>query len=279
MDNYNFIPGSEWIYLKLYCGKSFADVLIGNVLGKTCNYLINKNLIDKWFFIRFEDPDFHLRFRLHLTDEKFFGETISFLYNKLKIYTADDRVWKVQIEPYQREMNRYGTATIETVESIFFLDSRMMGDILRGSKLGERDRILLGMSSIESFYRSLDLSLTQKIALTKKMRDMFQQEFDLNREQKKTLNRYFGSKIRVKFNDFLSSESFAFKMFPALERRNREINREINGMRENNMEFDERILSSINHMNCNRLFLDRQRIYEMICYDFLVITYNIINRD
>ena len=65
-----FIPGSEWVYFKLYTGTKTADAILQNELYRYIRELLNNGIIDKWFFIRYTDPDFHIRLRLHLKELK-----------------------------------------------------------------------------------------------------------------------------------------------------------------------------------------------------------------
>ncbi|HBX51207.1 MAG: hypothetical protein A2275_06955 [Bacteroidetes bacterium RIFOXYA12_FULL_35_11] len=63
-----FIPGSEWLYYKIYCGPKTADTIIENVFLPVSSKLFENSLIKKWFFIRYSDSDLHLRFRILLND-------------------------------------------------------------------------------------------------------------------------------------------------------------------------------------------------------------------
>ncbi len=58
---FNF--GSEWLYYKIYCGVEFADTLLSNHIGTVLQKNQQLGVLDKWFFIRYSDPDFHLRLR------------------------------------------------------------------------------------------------------------------------------------------------------------------------------------------------------------------------
>lgn len=60
-----FAPGSEWIYFKLYCGASFSDTLLLNVIKPIISISLAEKMIDKAFFIHYTDPHYHIRFRMH----------------------------------------------------------------------------------------------------------------------------------------------------------------------------------------------------------------------
>jgi len=72
MGNRTFIPGSEWVYFKLYTGTKTADSILKNELYGYVSKMLKNGIIDKWFFIRYADPDFHVRLRLHLKESRDF---------------------------------------------------------------------------------------------------------------------------------------------------------------------------------------------------------------
>ena len=71
MENRTFIPGSEWIYFKIYTGTKTADAILKNELYGFVSEMLKNKVIDKWFFIRYNDPDFHIRLRIHLKEKRF----------------------------------------------------------------------------------------------------------------------------------------------------------------------------------------------------------------
>ena len=85
--------------------------------------LKKENLIKKWFFIRYADPRHHIRLRFNFYDNESIGVIISKLHLHLKKLDDLKFIWKVQIENYRREVERYGTNTISLSEEIFHRDS------------------------------------------------------------------------------------------------------------------------------------------------------------
>ncbi len=53
----------DCIYLKIYTGKVFSDLLICEMVG-ILGFLQSNKLIDHFFYIKYYDPDFHLRIRI-----------------------------------------------------------------------------------------------------------------------------------------------------------------------------------------------------------------------
>ena len=64
----NFILGDEWLYYKIYTGAKTADNILIDVIKPIAQTLFDEQVIDKWFFIRYSDPDFHIRVRFHCVD-------------------------------------------------------------------------------------------------------------------------------------------------------------------------------------------------------------------
>ena len=61
-----FSLGSEWVYFKIYSGYKIADVILLEYLKEKIELLQSENIIKKWFFIRYNDSDSHLRIRFQV---------------------------------------------------------------------------------------------------------------------------------------------------------------------------------------------------------------------
>ena len=51
-----FIPGSDYVYFKIYSGTKSADEILSRVVGPLTTMLIDAGAISKYFFIRYSDP-------------------------------------------------------------------------------------------------------------------------------------------------------------------------------------------------------------------------------
>jgi len=58
-----FIPGDAWVYYKIYTGAKTSDILLTEIIKPVAEKLIEQELIDQWFFIRYADPKHHIRVR------------------------------------------------------------------------------------------------------------------------------------------------------------------------------------------------------------------------
>ena len=127
----SFAPGSEWLYLKAYTGTASADRILTEGVGPAIAKLRDNGIVDHWFFLRFADPEHHLRLRLHGDPGALREHALPALTDALAPHIADGTVWKVSTDTYDREVERYGgDAGIELAEQIHAADSDAVLDAL-----------------------------------------------------------------------------------------------------------------------------------------------------
>jgi thiopeptide-type bacteriocin biosynthesis protein len=127
----SFAPGSEWLYLKAYTGTASADRLLTETVGPAITLLRDAGVVDQWFFLRYADPDHHLRFRLHGDPAALREKVLPALTDALTPHLGDGTVWKVSTDTYDREVERYGgDAGIDLAEQIHAADSDAVIELL-----------------------------------------------------------------------------------------------------------------------------------------------------
>jgi len=126
-----FIPGEEWVYYKVYCGTKNADIILLDYVKDALDLMLKEGLIDKWFFIRYYDTDYHLRLRFHLKENMCFGRVSQILTEMFNKCVANKISYKIQMDTYEREIERYGADSIEIAETIFFIDSTYVLSVLK----------------------------------------------------------------------------------------------------------------------------------------------------
>ena len=282
----SFILGDSWLYYKIYTGPKTSDAILTNIIKPISEELINKGIIDKWFFVRYSDPKHHLRIRFHCMNSECIGVIISILFLNLKKYLEDDLIWKVQTDTYQRELERYGSNSMVLSEELFYYDSKMVVDfidMIEGHE-GDELRWLFSLRAIDSLLDSFKYSLEDKKDLLVEMSLNFRNEFDPSRVLGKQLNiKYRVERKKIDaFMEFKNGDNFEYKTIIALiEQKEQYINPIVNGILElkknNNLQVDLNILiSSYIHMLMNRLFRSKNRLNEMVCYDYLYRYYKSI---
>jgi len=119
-----FAPGSEWLYLKAYTGTASADRILTDTVGPVIDQLRDAGVVDHWFFLRYADPEHHLRLRLHGEPAALRERALPALTDALADHLGDGTISKVAVDTYDREIERYGgDAGIELAEFIHEADS------------------------------------------------------------------------------------------------------------------------------------------------------------
>jgi lantibiotic biosynthesis protein len=265
----NFSIGSEWFYLKLYCGAKSADVILQFGLKNVLEKAQNENWIDKWFFIRYNDPNPHLRIRFHLTKISYLQEIISLIDIFIKPF---DVVWKIQTDTYKRELERYGYTTIHQAETIFYADSTAYLAFLDATEGDARENIkwLWGLRAIDQLLNAFGYSLPNKKKLIETIRDSFALEFNADQHLKKQLDKKYREN-RKEIEQFIEGKEVLFDdiLIQKLEVLKNPIS-EI--LKSEELNLDSKVVSFI-HMLVNRLISSNPRHHELLMYDFLLRNY------
>jgi thiopeptide-type bacteriocin biosynthesis protein len=243
-------------------------------IDKLIHYLTTKMLIEKWFFIRYEDPDFHLRLRFKINNNKNLLLVMNLFTSYLDDFLKTQKIWKIQIDTYLREIERYGGNNgIELAEEIFFQDSNMTLALLKKT-VDDKKLILFGTKLIDNYLALFNLDKEEALSFAQYYKVKFHDEFNLKKKDNKQLN----AKYRIlenSLNNLLSnnsSEEFV-DLNKILDLRNKKISSPINIIIKIKDVNNLNILGSFIHMSINRIFDDNQRFYELICYDYLTKFY------
>ncbi len=116
------LPGSgDWLYVKLYGHPDRHTAVLTRHLP---HLLSGWDSRPQWWFIRYEDPEPHLRLRIRLRGADAFGETA----RRVGAWVAGLRrlglVGRVQLDTYYPETGRFGGgAAMAVAESVFAADS------------------------------------------------------------------------------------------------------------------------------------------------------------
>lgn len=268
-----FIPGSEWIYIKVYTGSNTADKMLVNELSKFISALSRKKYIEKWFFIRYSDPDFHLRVRIKVRDCMFIGEVIRLFYHYFKKRITDESVWKVQLDTYNRELERYKKHLMELTETMFCIDSNYMLKILKIlDGMPQPTRWLIAVKMIDALLMDFGYDLQQKKELLERMDKSYKMEFgftEFNSKQFNVMYREHSHELEEVLWNKKKDENYQ-TLYEIIKFRSKELKKTaLQLMKEDkNREMKTLIISYI-HMMLVRLFCSKNRIYELIVYNFM----------
>lgn len=277
----DFILGDNWIYYKIYTGEKTSDSILEEIIYPITNELLNSKIIDKWFFIRYQDPDYHLRLRIYVKDRSNIGLIITNFQPIFSECLTEGLIWSVKTDTYVREIERYGENTIEIAESIFFIESKIIIEFLRDNKNLDRDeyRWLFGFKIIDKILDLFSLDIYQKNVLINKVKNSFDKEFGMNKFLKKNIDEKFRIN-KNKIDNFMESNNidgfekliiiYIDNIFPY-------INEILKIQRSNLLEVEiESLILSFIHMSMNRLFKSKNRQSEMVIYNYLSRYYKIL---
>jgi thiopeptide-type bacteriocin biosynthesis protein len=169
-------PGSEWLYLKLYCGPASADRLLVE-LEPLLRWTQAQGFWDRWHFIRFHDPDPHLRLRFHGLPPRLLGDLLPLIHRHLERYLAQGLLWRWQVDTFEPELERYGGGTgFALAEAWFTEDSdQVLGRLASGAT--QEDRWRAGLRETDAIWTALGLELAERRDLARATRDGLRKEF------------------------------------------------------------------------------------------------------
>lgn len=178
-----FVPGHHWIYYKLYGGINTSEKFLKNKLPGLLEQLKEKSLLKKFFFIRYSDPDYHLRCRF-LAEQGKVNEMMMFLNDHFKSLHEDQCFWKIQLDTYNRELERYGDKTIEMAESIFNADS-LFWIGLKELGIENMDYVLpiFFVRSVNSLLGGIGLDEQEKYLVFETLRNSYEKEFNVKQQE------------------------------------------------------------------------------------------------
>jgi hypothetical protein len=126
-----FSPGSEWLFAKIYTGRGLAERILSDVVRPLVESTMSSGVADSWFFIRYADPEPHLRLRFHGDRLRLSSELVPTLESTFAPLVGDGRIAHWQLGTYLREVERYGgDGGILLAERVFHADSDCVLDIV-----------------------------------------------------------------------------------------------------------------------------------------------------
>jgi thiopeptide-type bacteriocin biosynthesis protein len=154
-----FEPGSEWLYANLYGPKSTADGLLTGAIAPLRDRLRRADLIDRWFFIRYANPDRHLRVRFHGRPDDLLREVLPALHEAIAPALDRGVIYRISLDTYEREVERYGGLEgVELMEAAAEADSDAVIEIL-GHAMTPSERRWLTVASLAALYSDSGLDL------------------------------------------------------------------------------------------------------------------------
>lgn len=270
-----YLPGSEWMYFKIYCGIKTADYILTEIILPLTEKLIADRKIKKWFFLRYFDSDNHLRFRFQLSNKKESDAILTLLNKTLESLHLNGLISKMQTDTYNREIERYGADRIELTEELFYTDSVFCANFINylDSEMGSKIKWQMAIRGTDQYLEDFGLNMEQKAAFTEKIADNFFNENNGNAFLRKQLNdkyRKFRSSIEHLMQFEHDNQREIAPLLALLFERS-EANSNI--IEKLNIHFEDEKFNTLAfsyiHMMHNRIFNAKQRQNEFIIYELL----------
>lgn len=280
----SFPPGSEWLYVKLYAGAAALDQVLHDVVRPVAEAAIRSGPADRWFFVRFGDPDWHLRLRLHGEPSRLHAEVLPALQAAVAPLLESSRIWRMQLDTYQREVERYGGPEgVMLAEQLFHVDSEAvlaLTPLLAEDTRGDV-RWRLAYIGMHLLLTDLSFDLDRRRTLLRTARNALATEFRMDANLRHQLGAKFRSARKSLVAILDQSSDADHRLAPGLDILRRRSDRlaplivELRSRAQSgrlSVSLAELALSYL-HMYANRLFPSAQRAHELVLYDFLGRSY------
>lgn len=274
-----FSPGSSWIFYKIFTGVKTSDSILSDKLLFTAQSFVKQGLCDKWFFVRYNDPENHIRIRFHSANEQNIAKIFNVMHKVLADLKEKQSISNFVLDTYVRELERYGHENICNSEDIFYQDSICVAgflDLINGRE-GHILRWQWALKSIDSFLEDFGLNMTQKHALLGVLKTSLGKEFGMNKNLKIQLDAKFRN-IRSDIKKILDKDLSYYQeydqLFDLIRVRSESIKSTVADILD--LHKSGRLSVSLNqliadylHMTLNRVFMGNQRLNEFVSYDML----------
>jgi len=266
-----FPVGQNWLYLKIYLSAALSDNILTNLVMPFCEEMESANMIDKWFFIRYDDPDHHIRLRLHHGQGQYVSaHLLSRFAAMAEPYFTAGLIYKFKSDTYERELERYAGISYSITESLFHSNSKSVLNLLANcghdSSIQKWHAAILGVDTILG---GIGLDLPQKSSIIEQMSSSFFVEFGQSDTLLHELNNQYRSNrntIEALLGGNCTSE--AFEKFRLDMHSEIILYSNLNKHRSHQIPGGQYI-SGIIHMFLNRLFSNNHRKLELVIYHYL----------
>ncbi|EKS7868022.1 MULTISPECIES: lantibiotic dehydratase [Bacillus] len=248
-------PLGKWSYIKLYTSEYKQNELLIKYINPFIERLQKEGIIEKFFFIKYLDPNPHIRLRILWSKSSpnrfdLLNDFLEFLQNKEIIFSTD-------ICSYTPEVIRYGGPNaIEAAETYFYHDSKFISQILDVTKLQpELDLSIISVITLHHFLSCFNFTLSEqnKLLSNNTSHKLFRKDYRNSRKLLMHLSNDNNNWMNLREN-----KKYCFLYELLIQREEGIINYRKtldllinNGTLSNNLE---NIVFSCIHMYCNRLY-------------------------
>ncbi|MFG2711354.1 lantibiotic dehydratase [Streptomyces goshikiensis] len=168
------LPGSAWSYLKLYAARDLHDEIAANELPALLPRLRKAGADpDRWFYIRYADPDAHLRIRTRTAPTAASGtapsapSALPALLAWGEGLVSRGLAERLEVATYHPEVSRYGGPAVhDAVEELFAANSDVSCRLLRllWDKEPGLEPEAVVIAAVDALYAQWGLGIRERLA-------------------------------------------------------------------------------------------------------------------
>ncbi|GHF66549.1 thiopeptide-type bacteriocin biosynthesis protein [Amycolatopsis bartoniae] len=244
-------PGSPWASVKLYGRPERLDDLLA-AAAPLIGSAREAGVVRRWFFVRYADPDHHLRLRFRGRPRELWGEFLPELWRTLDEL---DRYWdRSVVDEYRPESDRYGGPRgLVLAEHVFAADSDLAVGL---NRVGEMSRLGTAVAAMDRLLEGAGFPLEERRRLVSGL-------------EKARAARHGADSAPVEAGRFDRA-----RLVPAADPAVDEWARRITPVTERLRtllapEVLSAVVSSLLHMHANRLFVHKPTFWEVVTYSTL----------
>jgi thiopeptide-type bacteriocin biosynthesis protein len=268
-------PGSEWLYVKIFGTPAVLYPLLRKQLRDLLTRAQEQGLCDKWFFVLYFDPEFHVRLRVHAVERK--TETLQeWLSEICSTQMATGKIWDVQFCTYRPEVERYGgVASLKLCEDVFHADSIIAIEAIRVLHHDSIKHYTFLVHSICTLLEDFEYCPDDLSQRLRACSEEWRLELNIDPKIKHELGTMFRAQQHMLRNALTDDiENFEGPLGGLLAQRSERIRpviKRIVGLHANGAMHAslDQIMWSVIHMSINRLAPSRPNYYEIVIYDLL----------
>jgi len=276
-----FCLGNKWIYYKIYMGTKTADTFLISSIQPIIDKLLKDNRIQKSFFIRFSDPEPHIRLRFLAIENSDIPVIIQKVKDEFEDLINDHIITKFETAIYKREIERYGgEGFIELSETLFFIDSLYALKLIQLVQYNKDENLRwkLAVAVIDQLVSEFGLSIEEKKKLFESLKVSFEKEFKVDKHLRKIIEKKY-KEHSIEIHDIINrvkSGNLYEIAYKILAKKREELIPNIKKIDQSGLPRKKiiNLLESYIHMSLNRIFISEPRLHELMMYYFLYRHYN-----
>lgn len=265
------LTGEEWVYFKLYCHSSRSNQLLTEHLLPLLQRLERKGEVKQWFFVRYQDPDFHLRVRFQ-PGNGHTGDLIAAFTKKLHPLVRKGIIQDFQLATYERELERYGPALIESAEAVFCASSALIGHYMQNTDHSETEYAYYGIAfiTLDNMLTAFQFGLEEKVQILRSLYEAFYVEHGQSKELREQLSRKYRefSGMEGVMPDILGEQVYLAD--PGMRKRMKvfieAVERLAVKVKPGTHADRVQLACDLMHMHLNRILVDHARKQELVLY-------------